>query len=118
METQAALHFALVYRWRRSCYSHRIAKPKKFDPENPAPVVDDEDEETLAAIDEGMRDAEAGRTVPAEEVRRLRAEVRQTDRQVKSGHYIMHEDLKAWLLSLGTDPELPAPKCACGSSEC
>ena len=50
-----------------------MAKPEKFDPENPAPVVDDEDEETLAAIDEdeGMRDAEAGRTVPAEEVRRL-----------------------------------------------
>jgi len=43
-----------------------MAKPKKFDLENPAPVVDDEDEETLAATDEdeGMRDAEAGRTVP------------------------------------------------------
>ena len=48
-----------------------MAKSKKFDLENPAPVVDDEDEETLAAIDEGMRDAEAGRTVPAEEVRRF-----------------------------------------------
>lgn len=50
-----------------------MAESKKFDLENPAPVVDDEDEETLAAIkeDEGMRDAEAGRTVPAEEVRRL-----------------------------------------------
>ena len=29
----------------------------------------DEDAETLAAIDEGVRDAEAGRTIPAEEVR-------------------------------------------------
>lgn len=48
-----------------------MAKSKKFDLENPGPVVDDEDEHTLAAIDEGMRDAEAGRTVPAEEVRRL-----------------------------------------------
>jgi len=48
-----------------------MAKMKKFDLENPAPVVDDEDEQTLAAIDQGMRDAEAGRTVPAEEVRRL-----------------------------------------------
>lgn len=48
-----------------------MAKPKKFDLENPAPVIDDEDEETLAAIDAGIRDAEAGRTVPAEEVRRL-----------------------------------------------
>ncbi len=94
-----------------------MAKAKKSDLENPAPVVD-EDEETLAAIDEGMRDAEAGRTVPAEEVRRLLAEVRQTDRQVKSGHYIKHEDMKAWLLSWGTDRELPVPKCACGSSEC
>ena len=54
-----------------SCYHNRMSKPKKFDLENPAPVIDDEDEETLAAIDEGMRDAEAGRTVPAEEVRRL-----------------------------------------------
>jgi len=48
-----------------------MAKPKKFDLENPEPVVndDDEDEETLAASDEGLRDAAAGRTVPAEEVR-------------------------------------------------
>ncbi|MGD0698092.1 MAG: antitoxin [Terriglobia bacterium] len=29
------------------------------------------DAETLAAIDEGIADAEAGRTVPAEEVRKL-----------------------------------------------
>ena len=48
-----------------------MAKPKKIDLENPAPVADDEDAETLAAIDEGMRDAAVGRTVPAEEVRRL-----------------------------------------------
>jgi len=48
-----------------------MAKPKKFDLEDPAPLRDDEDEETLAAIDEGVRDAEAGRTVPAEEVRKL-----------------------------------------------
>ena len=50
-----------------------MAKSKKIDLENPAPVINDydENEETLAAIDEGLRDAEAGRTVPAEEVRRL-----------------------------------------------
>ena len=30
-------------------YPNRMAKSKKFDLENPAPVVDDEDEETLAA---------------------------------------------------------------------
>jgi predicted transcriptional regulator len=46
-----------------------MAKAKRFDLETPVPIVDDEDEETLAAIDEGIRDAKAGRTVPAEEVR-------------------------------------------------
>jgi predicted transcriptional regulator len=40
---------------------------------------------------------------------RMLAEVRQADRQVESGHY-----MKAWLLSWGTDHELPVPKCACG----
>jgi len=45
---------------------------------------------------------------------RLLAEVRQAERQVKSGHYIKREDMKAWLLSWGTDRELPPPKCACG----
>lgn len=39
--------------------------------EDPAPVVDDEDEQTLAVIDEGIRHAEAGRTLPIEEVRKL-----------------------------------------------
>ena len=49
-----------------------MAKVKKFELEDPVPVVDDdEDEETLAAIDEGVRDAESGRTVPGEEVRKL-----------------------------------------------
>ena len=48
-----------------------MAKAKKFNFDNPAPVIDDEDEETLAAIDEGIRDAEAGRTVPIEKVRKL-----------------------------------------------
>ena len=44
------------------------------------------------------------------------AEVRRADRQVKSGHYIRHEDMKAWLLSWGTDRELPPPRCVCGKS--
>ncbi len=47
---------------------------------------------------------------------RLLQEIRQGDRQVKSGHFIKHEDMKAWLLSWGTDRELPPPKCACGKS--
>jgi len=46
--------------------------------------------------------------------RDLIAELCQAARQVKSGHYIKNEDMKAWLLSWGTEHELPAPKCACG----
>ena len=45
---------------------------------------------------------------------RMLAEVRQADRQVGAGHYIRHEDMKAWLLSWGTDQETPPPKCVCG----
>lgn len=45
---------------------------------------------------------------------RMLAEIRQGDRQIKSGHYVKPEDMKAWLLSWGTDQELPPPKCACG----
>ncbi len=45
---------------------------------------------------------------------RMLAEVRQADRQVKSGHYIRHDDMKAWLLSWGTNRELPPPQCVCG----
>lgn len=44
------------------------------------------------------------------------AEVRRADREVASGHYIKHEDMKAWLLSWGTDRESPLPKCACGKN--
>lgn len=52
-------------------YHASMAKTKESELEKPAPVLDDEDEETLAAIDEGMRDAKAGRTVTPEEVRKL-----------------------------------------------
>ena len=45
---------------------------------------------------------------------RMLAKVRQADCQVTSGHYIKNEDMKAWLLSWGTEHELPVPKCACG----
>ena len=48
-----------------------MAKGSRIDFDDPAPIDDEEDEETLAAVDEGIRDAEAGRTVPIEEVRRL-----------------------------------------------
>jgi predicted transcriptional regulator len=45
---------------------------------------------------------------------RIAAEIREADRQVKSGHYVRDEDMKAWLLSWGTNRELPPPSCACG----
>ena len=48
-----------------------MAKIKASDIEKPVPVTDDEDAATLAAIDEGIRDAKAGRSVAAEEVRKL-----------------------------------------------
>ncbi|MBZ5703289.1 MAG: hypothetical protein LAN84_15760 [Acidobacteriia bacterium] len=48
-----------------------MSKAKEFEFEKPAPVMDEEDEATLAAIDEGIRDAKAGRTVPMKEVRKL-----------------------------------------------
>jgi len=34
--------------------------------------------------------------------------------ELEAGHCIPHEEMKAWLLSLGSDHELPPPKCACG----
>ena len=47
---------------------------------------------------------------------RMLAEIRQADRQVRAGHFIPHEDMKAWLLSWGTTRGLPPPKCACGKT--
>lgn len=44
----------------------------------------------------------------------LRLEIRQARRQLRAGHYIRDVDVTAWLLSWGTDHELPPPKCACG----
>jgi hypothetical protein len=59
------------------CIAHRfqptikpMAKVKKFELESPAPILGEENKETLAAIDEGIRDAKDGRTVPSEEVRK------------------------------------------------
>ena len=48
-----------------------MANVGRIDFDDPASILDEEDEETLAAIDEGVRDAEAGCTVPIEEVRGL-----------------------------------------------
>ena len=48
-----------------------MARAKEFDFEKAVRATDDEDEVTLVAIDEGIRDAKAGRSVPAQEVRKL-----------------------------------------------
>lgn len=48
-----------------------MAEASRLDFDNPACLDEEEDEATLAAIDEGIRDAEASRTVPIEEVRKL-----------------------------------------------
>ena len=52
-------------------YCEAMAKASRIDFDDPAPIDEEEDQETLGAIDEGIRDAETGRTVPIEEVRRL-----------------------------------------------
>jgi len=46
---------------------------------------------------------------------KMLAELRHADRQVKSGHYIRHEDMKAWLLPGGRTTKLSLPKCVCSA---
>jgi predicted transcriptional regulator len=48
-----------------------MVKTKECEFEKLAPVTEAEDEETLSAIDEGIRDAKAGRIVSLEKVRKL-----------------------------------------------
>ena len=47
-----------------------MAKVKKFDLEAPQLFFREEDQKTLAAIDQAVRDADAGRTVSSEKVRK------------------------------------------------
>ena len=47
-----------------------MAEVKKLDFNEPAPILDDEDEATLAAVDRGIKAADEGRVVPSEEVRK------------------------------------------------
>jgi hypothetical protein len=47
-----------------------MVKAKEFEFEKEVPVIDDEDEATLASIDEGKRDAKAGRTLDLQQVRK------------------------------------------------
>jgi predicted transcriptional regulator len=48
-----------------------MPKAKESGLEKPSVPPDEEDTETLDAIDEGLRDAQAGRTVPIDEARKL-----------------------------------------------
>ena len=48
-----------------------MAKLKESELEKPAPTHDDEDQKTVAAIDAGLRDAKAGRTVSLAQVGKL-----------------------------------------------
>jgi predicted transcriptional regulator len=48
-----------------------MAKSKQFDLDVPTSATEEEDDKTLAAIDEGIRDAKMGRTLAADEVRKL-----------------------------------------------
>jgi predicted transcriptional regulator len=47
-----------------------MAEVKKLDFDESAPILDEEDGATLAAIDRGIKAADEGRIVPIEEVRR------------------------------------------------
>ena len=47
-----------------------MAEVKKLDFSGTDHILDEEDEATLAAIDRGIKDADEGRLVPAEEVRK------------------------------------------------
>ncbi len=44
------------------------------------------------------------------------AEKREADRELGSDHYVRHEEMKKWLLSWGTEHELPPPECVCGET--
>ncbi|HEX3681209.1 MAG TPA: hypothetical protein VHU83_01615 [Bryobacteraceae bacterium] len=47
-----------------------MAEPQALDFDNPAGMLDEEDEATLAAIDEGIAEIEAGQGIPLEELRK------------------------------------------------
>jgi len=54
--------------------------------------------------------------VYVQEQQRQLESIRRGFAELEAGHSISHEAMKAWLLSLGSEPALPAPKCSCGKS--
>lgn len=54
--------------------------------------------------------------VYVQEQQRQLDSIRKGFAEIDAGHYIPHEAMKAWLLSLGSRRELPPPKCVCGKS--
>jgi len=59
--------------------------------------------------------ADAIETYLQEQQRQLES-IRRGFGEIEAGHYIPHEAMKAWLLSLGSDRQLPPPRCVCGES--
>lgn len=59
--------------------------------------------------------ADAIQTYVQEQQRQIES-IRRGFTEIGKGHYIPHEAMKAWLLSLGSDHEVPPPKCVCGKS--
>jgi len=51
-----------------------------------------------------------------QEQQRQLESIRRGFAEIEAGHYIPNEAMKAWLLSLGSKHELPAPQCVCGKS--
>jgi predicted transcriptional regulator len=49
-----------------------------------------------------------------QEQQRQLESIRRGFAEIEAGHYIPHDAMKAWLLSLGSEHELPAPRCVCG----
>ena len=49
----------------------RYMAETKVNLDHPLPLNEEEDDETLAAIDKGIRDVEAGRVTPIEEVEKM-----------------------------------------------
>jgi predicted transcriptional regulator len=56
-------------RGNRRAYNKGMAM-RELDWNQPVPMTEEEDEETLAAIDRGVQSADEGRLVPIEEVRK------------------------------------------------